>query len=425
MVNKKLLTLDNNLKILFIPRREVESVTVQLKGRAGSNFENNNQIGAAHLLEHLVLKGTKKFPNPKSLTDYIINEGGSYYGVTSRETVAYGVKILKDDLEKAFVFLSEIFFYPTLDINNFEIQKKVIFHEINRFKEDPKKLIFRLANKTLFPFSRMSFFNTGDTSDLESLKYQDVINFRNRTYFPANFIFCVCGNADYKSVKKFAYKYLNQTPSYLKTRSKIPKTMLKYPKPKIVKELAVQLVKSEINETYVNINFYTFGISDSRKYPVAYLAHILDNYLKYIIKDQFGLCYSINANDYAAGQYGILTINFNTNEKNVKKIIKNVRNITSSIHKLIDNSKIENIKKSITATYTYSLEKPSQIAGYYTELMLYGNPWQTIGYEQKQYKKVKNKEIHKTADLIFSQKPKITVISKSLTAKKIKDYWNL
>ena len=416
MVKTNLITLDNKLKVLFIPRTEISSLTIQLKGRAGSNFELENEIGAAHMLEHLVLQGSHKYPSPRLLQSLVTGQGGIYFGVTSRDDVRFGVKILKEDLEYAFEFLAEVFYNPLLQERTFLLQKIIIEHEILNFKVNPKRLIARVSNKILFPKSRMEKFNTGDSSDVEKLSYENILKFYKRTYFPGNFVVVVCGNAQLKDVKKLAKKYFENGEK--------PKKALSAQKFKQEPKLIVQSVTNEsYKQAYVKIDWYGFRSKDSKKYPATYFRKIIDTYLKFIIKESLGLCYNINTFSFSAEKHGVFSIFLSTDTKNLETVFRNIKNILKNIHKLIDEAKISQLKKAIVAAHVYSLEKPSQIAGYYSGILLHGNSDQTYDNELKQYKSVKKEEIHKVADKLLGTHPKITVLSKNLKEKDIKEFW--
>src|SRR6266571_3843393 len=72
--------LANGLKILLIPDRSIDTVTVNLTYLVGSRHEGYGETGMAHLLEHLMFRGTPRFPNIKA--DFQ-NRGARYNGSTS------------------------------------------------------------------------------------------------------------------------------------------------------------------------------------------------------------------------------------------------------------------------------------------------------------------------------------------------------
>src|SRR6266540_4096050 len=78
--------LANGLKILLIPDRSIDTITVNVTYLVGSRHEGYGETGMAHLLEHLMFRGTPRHPNvPKALQDH----GAQFNGSTSADRVNY------------------------------------------------------------------------------------------------------------------------------------------------------------------------------------------------------------------------------------------------------------------------------------------------------------------------------------------------
>src|SRR3989338_3500887 len=83
--------LKNGLRVVFLPFKDVGSVFSILIGRAGSVYEENDEIGVAHMLEHMVFNGTEKYIDQKTINLLIENVGGHANAGTGYETVEYEV----------------------------------------------------------------------------------------------------------------------------------------------------------------------------------------------------------------------------------------------------------------------------------------------------------------------------------------------
>lgn len=140
-MNKDLTTLPNGLRVLSINNPSAESVTITVLGKAGSMYENLDQIGAAHFLEHVVLDASEDYPDETKLTSLIEDVGGTRQAMTSKEFVEYTVKVLPQHIEQAFIFLSQIVLHPLLQEKDIQKHKGIIEQEIERFKADPEKYV--------------------------------------------------------------------------------------------------------------------------------------------------------------------------------------------------------------------------------------------------------------------------------------------
>jgi len=121
--------LKNGLRYILINQKGAGSVTVHLRGLAGSRFEKNTEVGASHILEHLLLNNKYR--------DKVFNQGGKIVGVTGREDILFMVKVRKTDLEIALEYLSSILKSADIDNKTFSNEKKVVIEEIRRFSNVP------------------------------------------------------------------------------------------------------------------------------------------------------------------------------------------------------------------------------------------------------------------------------------------------
>lgn len=137
MIEVKTYKLSNGFTLVYAPYEQYESVSLMLVGKAGSSYENTNEIGVAHMLEHLVFDGTTKYQNQDLLQGVIVDLGGRRGGSASPFIVNYHAKVLKKDIAKAFDYLSEVTINPLLREEDLEKEKKIITQEISRKMSDP------------------------------------------------------------------------------------------------------------------------------------------------------------------------------------------------------------------------------------------------------------------------------------------------
>ncbi len=110
----KLDMLDNGLGVTVMPMKHMESVSLGVWIRAGGRYEDTNNNGISHLLEHLLFKGTKK-RDMKKIKEEIEGRGGTFNGFTAEEFTCYLVKVLAKDTELGVDILSDMVLNPRLD----------------------------------------------------------------------------------------------------------------------------------------------------------------------------------------------------------------------------------------------------------------------------------------------------------------------
>ena len=102
------------LPLLSINLPASESVTVMFLANTGSRYEPVGKEGIAHFFEHLVFKGTQKYPTAKDLARTLDSVGAEFNAFTSKEYTGYYVKSAANNFDLALDVLSEMLFAPLL-----------------------------------------------------------------------------------------------------------------------------------------------------------------------------------------------------------------------------------------------------------------------------------------------------------------------
>jgi len=118
--------LANGVRVLLVPMPGVESVAVGTFIQAGSRYETPRINGISHFLEHMVFKGTSKFPSPTQ-TSYLEGLGGQQNAWTDVDATAYWSKLPADRWQEGLELVKELALYPTLPKQDLEIERGVIW----------------------------------------------------------------------------------------------------------------------------------------------------------------------------------------------------------------------------------------------------------------------------------------------------------
>src|SRR3990167_784681 len=88
--------LKNGLRVILMPMKGTETVTVLAAINAGSRFEMPQEAGLAHFLEHMAFKGTKRRPSAMHISKELDSVGAEYNAFTSKEIIAFYAKTAKE-----------------------------------------------------------------------------------------------------------------------------------------------------------------------------------------------------------------------------------------------------------------------------------------------------------------------------------------
>src|SRR5690606_32155273 len=141
--------LSNGLTVVTDTMPHVESVALGIWVKAGSRNERSDQHGIAHLLEHMVFKGTGS-RSAWDIASQIENVGGEINAATSVETTAFYARVLKDDLPLAIEILADILTDSRFDPAELEREQHVILQEIGAAHDTPDDIVFDRFTETAF-----------------------------------------------------------------------------------------------------------------------------------------------------------------------------------------------------------------------------------------------------------------------------------
>ncbi|NIP57053.1 MAG: insulinase family protein, partial [Gemmatimonadetes bacterium] len=142
----------------------VRSAAVGVWVRQGAAHEARGEMGASHLLEHLVFKGTRK-RSAREIATALEGLGGSLDAYTGREQTSYQARVLHEHVGEALEVLSDLILSPALREEDLERERQVVLEEIAMVEDTPEDVVFELHGERLWeghPYGR-SILGTRET----------------------------------------------------------------------------------------------------------------------------------------------------------------------------------------------------------------------------------------------------------------------
>lgn len=199
--------LANGLRVIVKPDRRAPVVVVMLWYRVGSVDEVNGVTGVAHVLEHMMFKGTKTI-KAGEFSRIISAAGGRENAFTSHDATGYFEALQASQLELALRLEADRMKNLVLSREEFAKEIKVVMEERRWRTEDrPRSLAFEALMATALtahPYRRPII---GWMSDLESMTVDDVADFYRRWYVPNNAVLVVVGDVEPREVFALAEKH--------------------------------------------------------------------------------------------------------------------------------------------------------------------------------------------------------------------------
>ena len=164
------ITLKNGLRIIIVPQKSTQAVTVLALVGTGSKYETKEINGISHFLEHLFFKGTKKRPSSVKVVEPLDKIGGIYNAFTSEEYTGYFAKVEASHLDLALDWISDIYFNSLLPEKEINKERGVIIEEINMYLDTPMIYIEELWKKVLHGNQPAGWPITGTKENVMKMK---------------------------------------------------------------------------------------------------------------------------------------------------------------------------------------------------------------------------------------------------------------
>ena len=206
-------SLSNGLTLIVKPDRRAPTAVHMLWVRVGSMDEVDGTTGVAHVLEHMLFKGTAAVPAGE-FSRRVAALGGRENAFTGKDYTGYYQQIPASRLEDVMKLEADRFAHNQWPDEEFRKELEVVKEERRlRTEDSPRALIHEALEAAVFVASPYRRPVVGWMSDLQALTAADAREFYQRWYVPANAVVVVAGDVDVAQVRQLAEKYYGGIPA--------------------------------------------------------------------------------------------------------------------------------------------------------------------------------------------------------------------
>ena len=265
--------LPNGMKILVKEDRRAPVVVCMVWYRAGSMDEVNGTTGVAHVLEHMMFKGTKDMP-PGEFSRTIARAGGRDNAFTNKDSTVYYQQLHKSKLALALKLEADRMANLILSADEFAQEIRVVMEERRlRTDDQPKSMVYERFNATAYEAHPYRTPVVGWMNDLENMRVDDARDWYHSWYAPNNASLVVVGDVSAQEVFSLAQQQFGPIPARLLPVRK-PQTE---PLQRGIKRVTV---KAPAELPYLLMGWHTPSLRDVDKdwapYALEMLAAVLD-----------------------------------------------------------------------------------------------------------------------------------------------------
>src|SRR5687767_14017075 len=202
---------DNGLRLLLYPDNSRPKVTVNMTVLVGSRHEGYGETGMAHLLEHMVFKGTPTHPHiPRVLQEH----GAQYNGTTSADRTNYFETLPASDENLEFAIRMEADRLVNINVKREDLfsEMTVVRNEFERSENSPRAVLMKRIMAAAFEWHNYGKTTIGNRSDIERVPIENLRAFYEKHYQPDNVVLVVAGQFDESKALSLVQTYFGAIP---------------------------------------------------------------------------------------------------------------------------------------------------------------------------------------------------------------------
>ncbi len=364
--------LPNGIKIITDSMKEVRSATLGIWFTCGSRQENPEHGGVAHLIEHMMFKGTNR-RSARQLAQEMDYLGGHMNAYTSAEYTFYYMKSLDIYLEKVFDLLSDMLLNPLLAEKDIKKEKRIILQEYDMYADNPEDLAQGKYFSWVWPKHPLGMSIIGSKKTIRGLNRTAIEKYRSDFYRPDNLIVAVAGNIEHEQVVGLTQKYLKGFTG----------TSVKKKNTAAVFHSGKKYVAKDTEQTQVIWGVPGISYADEDRYQAAILNNIIgasgSSRLFQSIREDAGLAYSIYSGFDSYSDSGVFSISAGIKPENTTKLLSSLKKeINDILDKGITEAELSRAKEQIISMLLVGLETSDGRMQRLGKLLVMDRPVQSV-----------------------------------------------
>jgi len=394
-------TLKNGLRIITVPQKTAQSLTVLVLVGTGSKYENKEINGISHFLEHMYFKGTKKRPTFLEVAETLDKIGGIYNAFTGENYTGYFAKVAFPFFDTALDWVSDIYLNSLLPEEEIKKEKGVIIEEINMYYDHPMSYVGVLWSELLYGDQPAGWPIAGTKESVSGIDREKLVDYMKKQYVASNTIVCASGKIDQLSainkIKRVFSQISDQEP---------------FSKPKVIEDQnkpATLLNFRETDQTHICFGARAYNMFHPQRYAIEVLSVILGGMMSSRlfgeIREKLGLAYYIRTDSISDPDTGSVVTQAGIENKNIEKAIAVILREYKKISQVkVSAGELKKAKDYMKGKAALELESSDAKASFYAGQELLEN--RILAQEEifKKIDKVAASDILKAARDIFSPK---------------------
>lgn len=364
----------NGVVVLSERLPAVRSAALGVWVRTASVHEAPGQMGASHLLEHMVFKGSER-RTAHELAVALEERGGSLDAYTSRDNTSFQAHVLDVDLPLAVDVVTDLVRRPLLRQGDLDLERNVILEEIAGVDDSPDDLVFELHSAALWPDHPYGYSILGTPETVSALTAADLRALHQRAYYPGNCVIAAAGAVEHEVLLESLAR-----EGWFDGQYQAP--MAKVQAPPAVRGIDRRQVR-ETSQAHLVLGTDTFPAPDQRRYALSlvvnYLGDGMSSRLFQKVREELGLAYAVFAYRHFYQGTGQLGVYVGTHAQSEAKALDAIRaELTLLSGNGLTAAEVAAARRQLQGQIVLSQESPVARMGRLAGHALSGEPYRTV-----------------------------------------------
>ncbi len=395
-------TLSNGLRVIYIEIPHIHSVVISGYVGMGSRFENNEQLGISHFLEHMIFRGARGFENSYELFKAIDDIGGDIDAYTAPEYSAITIQVLNKYLQNGLRILGDILLGGNFKDVDIETERQILREEIGQFKDvkGDYVCIDDISYNLMWKENSIDLASIGDEKTLSAITKDELSTHYRKFFVPENVVICISGNFERDKARNlikeiytnFLGKYTAAKPP-LRDEQTSPRHIFK---------------KSPAHMISLKLCHKAYPYKHKNVVIVLIITDILGGGISSIllsnIRERLGLVYEILSYPTMFSDVGSIDIYTSTN---INNFAKTLTAIMDEINKLlkngISNEDLKRTEERVFSQMQLIMDSPLAMANWFgvEELLLCPQNPETPENQAERVRNVRIEQVYEVMKEIF------------------------
>jgi zinc protease len=393
-------TMDNGLTVLVKEMPGTRVATVQIWVKAGSVYEDEEEAGITHFIEHMIFKGTET-RGPGEIAEAIEGAGGRVNAYTSYENTVYHATLSAEHWEMAFEVLADAVLHSVFDPVELEREKKVVLEEISMRYDRPNIRLFHELMATAYTTHPYRLPVIGNEEAINNFSRDRVLKYINQHYYPQNLTVVIAGDVKSQDVMEKVSAIMGSMPRAERETATLPAEPGQ-------DEARVFTIKADIMQPQMAIAIPISEFDNPDTPALDVLAQIAGHgetsRLYRSIRDEKQLVYGINASAFTPTDPGMFEITAILEGSNMLEALEAA---LAELFRLkyfsVTNEELKRAKHSLESDFIFNMERvegQARVIGSFE--MMSGDPREDSYVED--IRAVTHEDIMRVARKYFTEK---------------------